>query len=618
MFSRVLSVATVILGAIFLFCIAAFKVIDSDFWWHIKAGELLWQTKEMIDTDPFAYTRQGMPYIATHEWLAQIFLYGIFKNFGAAGIAVLRWISMLTIAALLLSLDWRRVWPNVFLIATGFVVVRQGLIERPQLFTNIFFALTCIASLRLLDAGTHRSTWMRWGITLVIAQILWVNMHGGAAFLALLAPAAVFVAMLVDRKPGRDLLLSILLGIALLLVMLISPNDIHNLTYVWLLFTDDTAAFIKEWSPHPWGMYLVSFGMFWVVAMMAIFMTGRDARSRISTMVGPLLIVLLPGILSRTGSRHEILFVIAALAVTIYQLSKNDRWKEFLSAQLAQKWHAIGITIFLIGVIIGIDTPYRSFLAVTNRQGFGTEEMAREAFDFVSDNGIEGPMFNTYSLGGYLLYRGSPQRKVFIDGRNVDYGYDFLKAALDARYDRGIFDELAMQYGFTHAIIEYNAGKQSEGPLDFDFLNTHPDWSLVFIDDSVAVYLRRTAANQRMIESHAYQLLTPEGLLRQSALSHIQSAAPQLMNELVRAAKDTEEGISALVLLSLAQSATNQFNNAVSLAQEAMRRRPTRYEPYLAGAIAFKGMGKEEESKMMYEEARKRARKMEVQLRERQ
>ncbi len=563
-----------------------------------------------IVTDPFAYTREGLPYIATHEWLAQIVLYLVFHTFGAVGIAVLRWVSMLGISALLLSLDWKRVWPNIFLVAAGFVVARQGLIERPQLFTNMFFALTCIAGVRLLDAGTNHRVWMQWGIALLIAQVLWVNMHGGAAFLALLAPAAVFVQMLVDRRPMKVLAYPVLLGIGLLIAMLISPNGIDNWTYVWLLFTDKTAEFIKEWSPHPWSIYLLSFGAFWAL-------TGWSVGWTRHTVTGAMLVLLAPGVLSRTGSRHEILFVIAALAVTIYQLSRNDRWQEFLDRRLRQPLQTGLITFALIVLMMIIDTPYRSFLQQTNRQGFGTEEMARDAFDFVVVNGIEGPVFNTYSVGGYLLYRGAPQRKVFIDGRNVDYGYEFLKDALDARYDKVVFDQLSNNYGFTHAIIEYTAGGQPDGPLDFDFLDTHPDWALVFIDDHIAVYAKRTSGNVRLIEEHAYTLLTPEGLLRQTALASLSSTTQMtLTRELLQAAKDTEEGISAITLLALLQSAVGEATNATALAQEAIRRQPERYEPYLSAAVAFEKAGQMEEAAMMYEEARVRARRAGVQLRE--
>lgn len=608
MFPRALSIITLLLGAVLLFAIAAFKIVDSDFWWHIKAGEVFFSSG-WITTDPFAYTREGLPYIATHEWLAQIILHGIFSLFGPVGIAMLRWISMLAIGGLMLSLDRRHVWPNVFLIVAGFIVARQGLIERPQLFTNVLFGLSVVASLNLLDASDDRRAWIRWGIALIIAQMFWVNLHGGAAFLALIVPAAVIVQMLRERRSMERLAYPILLGIGLLIAMLISPNHIHNITYVWLLFTDQTAAFIKEWSPHPWPHYLSSFGAFWIVALASLITT----REKIP---GSLVVLLAPGILSRTGSRHEILFVIAAIAVTVYQLSKNGAWQEFLERRLMRPWQAIIITVACIALLIAIDMPYRSFLRQTNRQGFGTEELGKGAYEFIVANNVQGPMFNTYSLGGYLLYRGHPDRKVFIDGRNVDYGYDFLRDALDARYDKVVFDELALEHGFSHAIIEYTAGDSGETPMDFDFLNDHPDWSLVYIDDAVAIYLKRSSENETLIAQREYRLLTPKNMVRQSAVQLLSDATrTELTRELLQAAKDTEDGISAMVQLSLLQSSIGEAQAAFGLAQEAIKRKPGRYEPYLAASIALKTGGRAEEAERMYEEAAKRARGMGVELR---
>ena len=64
-----MSVAGFVITAAFAFYVCAFKAVDFDFWWHIKAGEILWRTKSLIRIDPFACTRAGMPYLSTHEAL---------------------------------------------------------------------------------------------------------------------------------------------------------------------------------------------------------------------------------------------------------------------------------------------------------------------------------------------------------------------------------------------------------------------------------------------------------------------------------------------------------------------------------------------------------------------
>src|SRR5438132_542634 len=70
--------------------ICLFKLIDSDFWWHVKAGELMWNARALIRVEPFSYVLVGKPYGALHEWLAQILFYLVFRAGGVTAAIVLR------------------------------------------------------------------------------------------------------------------------------------------------------------------------------------------------------------------------------------------------------------------------------------------------------------------------------------------------------------------------------------------------------------------------------------------------------------------------------------------------------------------------------------------------
>lgn len=569
---RWLSIMTCVLGAIFLFWITAFKVVDSDFWWHVKAGQLLWQEKQMIALDPFAYTRVGQAYLATHEWLAQLLLFGVFSLFGGVGIAILRWLCGLLMFGSVLAIDPRRLWPNTLLAIAGAIVVRQGLIERPQLFSNVLFAAVLFFALRLLDAEQRE----RWKILALLCalQVLWVNLHGAAALLSLPILGAVGMQLLWDHRGRKQdwIFLGTALG-ALLLSMLISPNGWHNLTYVFLLFTDQTAQFIEEWSPHALPQYLSQMGIFWLTALVACMVTQRDRLALLLLLFGI-------GLLSRTASRHEVLFVLTALACTVHALKHAPSWQRWLDASVRQ--HPViasALSLLCIGLLVWIDAPYRAFLEQTNRTGFGTQEWGAPAYAFLEEHGITGPMFNTYSLGGYLLYRGAPERKVFVDGRNVDYGYEFLHDLLAARTDRSIFDTLTKRYDFSYAVVQYRTSELQQPPFDYSFLDMHPDWALVFLDDHIAVYLRRTPEHRMLIEEVAYRLLTPAALRTQSFLSGVTSTtAVRWKEELTRAAA-VPENIDALLALAALRGGVGAFADARAHLQEAMDRAPARIEP---------------------------------------
>ena len=73
----------------------------TDFWWHLKTGQYIWQHHTLPAPDSFAYTTyMGQPaypgedvvryFNLTHEWLAQIVFYLVYSAGGAAGVILFR------------------------------------------------------------------------------------------------------------------------------------------------------------------------------------------------------------------------------------------------------------------------------------------------------------------------------------------------------------------------------------------------------------------------------------------------------------------------------------------------------------------------------------------------
>lgn len=568
-----------ILGIVFIGWIALFTMVDSDVWWHIRAGQVMWEMKNIITIDPFAYTREGLPYLATHEWLSQL-LFALFYGIGGStSMILLRMICAVGVFAILLSIDRKNLWPNVLLAMAAVIVMRQGLLERPQMISNVFFAMNLVLSLWLMHAGDNRRRKMILGLMIGL-QILWVNMHGAEALLSFMLLGCVFVQELVTERRASVLRLLVLGGLGLFIAMFVSPNHYHNFSYIWLLLTDNTASFIKEWSPHPWPEYLWKHGAFWIIA------AGSIAWSRRAP-VATGLMLLAAGILSRTGSRHEVLFTIAAVGVTFYQLADNRSWEKFVE-RARQWWHVSAVaSLLIIGGLVALDAPARAFLARSNLSGFGSFAPAEGAADFLEKNTLRGRIYNTYAIGGYLLFRRIP---VFMDGRNVDYGYDFLSAALDAQSNPATWKKLEAQYGFTVAVLEYTWSNAGVGSIDA--LDRNPDWALVYLDDWVAVYLKNVPEHRDAITRLRYTLLTPTTFQNDTVLGGVQPAQyPQLQQELLRAVADDARSILPLLTLGQLYASTGHLPEALVAATEASRRAPARFEPYalMGGIFAAEG-----------------------------
>lgn len=572
--------------AIAIFSICTFKILDRDFWWHIKAGEIMVNTHHLISTDPFAYTRAGQPYVSTHEWLAQVMLYGVWSLGGATGEILFRGFLVATACIIILCIRPKNIWPNALFVLAAAYANRPSFMDRPQLFSFVFFACFLYAAFWYLR-GAER----RWLLPfLVCVQILWVNTHGAAAIYGIIVICCLFAQKIVDWFTSRDAAsrtatqkeiryLSVLLC-ALGLSALISPNGFHTFSDLFVYTSDQTLSLVREWQPRGVHGYLIDIGPFWLLAGVALFFQKKHRIFSVLLM-GTL------GYLSLQSYRHGIFFIFSCLALAVYSLSLYALVKRrpfrscaaFIALFAAMAWYAQYHNI--------------SVLAREGYSGYGVAAVAEGAMDFIEKVGIRGQMFNTYAIGDYLLYRGYPDRKVYMDGRNIDYGYDFLREASLAGFDSKVWDRLEKKYDVTYAIIEYPLapGASAENDLPYvTYLSKNPAWTLVYIDDAVAVYLKNIPDNKNLIAQYGYYVVTPEGVEFGNAFTGVEKkSVSSLEQELQRAANGTATGIKAKLLLARHYADTGNYEAAIKFANDAVRAQPYRPESFEALGIAYAG-----------------------------
>src|SRR5690242_9405848 len=61
------------------------RLNDPDMWWHLKTGQIIWNTHSIPTVDVFSYTTHNHPY-TPHEWLSQVTIYGAYKLTGYSGL----------------------------------------------------------------------------------------------------------------------------------------------------------------------------------------------------------------------------------------------------------------------------------------------------------------------------------------------------------------------------------------------------------------------------------------------------------------------------------------------------------------------------------------------------
>lgn len=150
---KVLGLPVVLAGLLvcLTFSVCCMRFNDPDLWWHLKAGQEIWNSHAIPRADHWSFTAYGHPWIA-HEWLSQLCMYTVWHLFGYSGLQL--WLcgfaSAIVAASYLLSY---RYCGNATVAVLGglstFIFGTIGFSLRPQLLA--YFLLT--VELLLLQRG---------------------------------------------------------------------------------------------------------------------------------------------------------------------------------------------------------------------------------------------------------------------------------------------------------------------------------------------------------------------------------------------------------------------------------------------------------------------------------
>lgn len=177
---------------LWLFCSGPFGWVgllsDGDTGWHIRTGEMVLDTGQVPQKDPFSFTKPGETWFAW-EWLSDVVFALLHRSFGLPGIVLLAAALIAGSATVLLS---HMIWRGAsFLLAMPLTVIVVGVssnhyLARPHVFT-LFLLPVC---LWIVDRDRRRPSGLVWALIPVTA--IWTNLHGG--FMALIACLGLLMA----------------------------------------------------------------------------------------------------------------------------------------------------------------------------------------------------------------------------------------------------------------------------------------------------------------------------------------------------------------------------------------------------------------------------------------
>jgi hypothetical protein len=448
---RRLVIALAFLGILFM---AIRPMIDTDTWWHLRTGVWILEHQALPEVDRFSLTRSGESWYYP-GWLSEILMIKVYSIGGLAALNLL----FTTVILLAFILVYWSMEGNPFVVA-GVLVFAAGASEiywsvRPQLFTFLFSAGFYLV-LRKFLRGEKNLLWI-----LPLLMALWVNIHPGFAvgfiFVAIAfgAQAVNFLARR-EERPGSGRRLVWIGGalLACLAAASINPRGPAVLAYpfqtVSIHFLQN---FIQEWKTPDFHyveaqFFLILFMLTWTV----IAFSPRKFESY------DLLFLVVVGYMGFLAWRNTNLLSIVAPAMILYYgrplIEKLfPDWNPDHAVTRAQSAVHIGAATILAAAILIFGG---SVLSPESLRTAVREQVPAAAVDYLEAHPVQGPLFNAYNFGSYLLWK-LPSMPVFVDGRTDLYDDEILDQYLTVVQAREGWNEILERWQIRVVFIEPSA-----------------------------------------------------------------------------------------------------------------------------------------------------------------
>jgi tetratricopeptide (TPR) repeat protein len=193
---------------------------------------------------------------------------------------------------------------------------------------------------------------------------------------------------------------------------------------------------------------------------------------------------------------------------------------------------------------------------------------------FVERENLPGEIISGYAQGGYLIWRLGPKRRDYIDGRAIPFGPGAIlhhMRLFASPPDSPVWQSEADRYNISIILLPINRFQSEVNSLGA-YCNSK-DWKLLYLDQVGAVFVRRTAETEELVQQSGVDCATVP----------LPPAVPE-----GSASERFNQWINAAVVLS----ALGRNREALVAAEKARKIFPeSGLVPWLRGNIAYsKGM----------------------------
>lgn len=517
----------------FSFLFVSDQSFDQDLGRHLKLGEIIIKTGQIPKTNLFSYTNPDFPFINTH-WLFEVIVFLASQTIGLQAFLIIKIVIFLISVFLILKLVPAK---SLLLIPVGFIflhVLRERLELRPEIFSFLFTAFTLFVLERFLatiQKPHDRDTFVtNTGLIalLPVIQLIWINTH--IYFFVGLILQAIFLIELFYQYLHSHLTSGKLktLGIVFVLSVMLSffnPNGLTGVLYPlnvtknygYTIVENQTMFFLEgiNFKDPNFLFVKISIAIIIFALILAFIKKKFEIKNILLSVFGVFLALM------NVRSFPYLVFLSLPATMEHFGSMKQNTFTKFIVSFFG--------LILLTESLFYLNGDYYQYKDNNNAVGLKLVANGKLALDFVINNNLPNPIYNNFDIGSYIIYRGYPKYRVFVDGRPESYPKEFfLNTYIPTQSDYAKFKKLEEQQNFQTIIFSIT----DQTPWGKAFLTSvvkDDNWKIVYLDDFMIIlvkkdYLALQGPTLQNLESVDLAKLNPSTYSFGSYLSYLKLA----------------------------------------------------------------------------------------------
>lgn len=446
-------------------------VYDPDMPWHIRSGQIMLQTGDVIRGDLYSHTLPGVlrPH---HEWLSEVIDAVLYNAFGNYGMVLMSMFFTLMACGVMYKITRGDLTVRLMMVVMAGLATSVLVMSRPQGWMLTF-------TLILTHMVIRRSIPLWW---IPVIMVTWVNLHAGwiTGYLVLGAAVTGEFLSIVFKRGGdvvwlRRLVIWSLVGI---LALLINPYGLEQMLVPLDTFTQAARPYITEWSPPDLlELNRLTYDLLLYMGVVVVIAHYRKLSLTELLILGGFMLW------SVRVTRVVILYsLIAPVIITPYVSAfmrrvtpsfilsdaRLDRPVRFGAGLVAL------LSVAVIAVSIFAVSPARI------RVLLDAYDHPVDAVEFLRAEGApQRELFNDYNWGGYLIAE-LPSYPVFIDTR-ADLYDDFFFVYRDVVQLREGWEAVFTRYDIQTVLIKPTSRLAGA-------LRQNPAWRVVYEDEFAVIF----------------------------------------------------------------------------------------------------------------------------------